>query len=265
MDGDDGTQDWTEGWSWPRTVIDDSNVSRVYRAISSQSGKTVAIKEATCNHPWVSKQNRAEFIRCEEAALRSCRPTPHVVRLLDAKGVDLDRKLMFEWIEGRMVESVRHFSFTEAVERFREMCEGIVCIHAGGYLHSDICPQNTMVKDGHAVVIDLGFAYPLHSRVTFTTGGGRRGYIAPERERLRPATTASDVYSLGVTLYYLVRGAHAFNDAMSDRERVNTGAMPAHIDHVPDWVNQVIRKATSHTPKDRFQTVEELAAALPAK
>jgi serine/threonine protein kinase len=236
-----------------------SDLSFIYKATSE--GRSVAIKKSL--YAGASRESLAKFIEYEERALKTCDNHPNVVRLLDGKGIGPDRELMFEWIVGKTLEQASQFTLEVATQLFREIASATGAINRGGFLHSDLHPKNVMVRDGHAVVIDLGLAYHLHEKPFFHTSGGSEGYRAPERYESRPAAISADVYSLGAVLYYLVRGRHAFYQ--TDWRRVNDREMPSKIPDVPDWVNEVIQKATQHKPSDRFQTVEELLAALPGE
>ncbi len=81
----------------------------------------------------------------------------------------------------------------------RQVAEGVAALHAAGWLHGDIKPENVMINAaGHATVIDLGFVQPID--VARGSGGlmGTPAYAAPERLGKHPTCSpASDVYSLG--------------------------------------------------------------------
>ncbi len=251
--------DWSGSWQWPRTRVYSSDISIIYRATGG--GRSVAIKKSL--YAGASRASLAKFIEYEERALLACDGHPNVIRLLDGHGTGPDRELMFEWVVGRTLEQAPQPSFEKAVQLFREIASATCAINRGGFLHSDLHPKNIMERDGHAVVIDLGLAYPLHEKAYFHTSGGSEGYRSPERYQSKPANISADVYSLGAVLYYLIRGRHAFHE--NDWRRVNDKEMPAKIPNVVDWVNDVIQKATQHNPSDRFQTVEDMLAALPGE
>ncbi len=261
MDGSDDEQyDWSVAWGWPRNRVSSINGYMLgYRA--SSRDRSVFIKCA--NLSVLPRSDASYFIGYEEEAFRAAGQHPHLVRLLDAQGEGADRTLMFEWIEGRTIASLPRLSLEAATKLFREIASAVCAIHKGGFLHSDLHPGNVMLRNGHAIVLDLDLAYPLHKSSYFTTYGGMERYCAPERYNSERADTYSDVYSLGVLFYYLLRRQHAFYE--DDWVRVCDKLMPPHIPSVPQWVNQVIRKATRHQPSERFQTVEDMLAALPAE
>jgi serine/threonine protein kinase/tetratricopeptide (TPR) repeat protein len=94
----------------------------------------------------------------------------------------------------------------------------LAALHNSGYLHGDIKPDNVRLDgQGRAVLIDLGFAQEIASEDRGVTGSP--SYLSPEELRGLPASTSSEVYSLGVLLYELATGTHPFLTADQLRSR----------------------------------------------
>lgn len=235
--------------------------STVWRAVSP-TGHSVAIKEVGFHAS--SPSLRASLIEYEAEALRRC-DHPHVIRLIDTHGDGADRKLMLEWVDGYSLARFRTKSLATAIRVFRQIGEGVAAIHKGGFLHSDLHPKNVLFdpRKRKAIVIDLGFAYPLLEKAGAGINGGTAKYIAPERLVGSSADVRSDIYGLGAVLYYLVKGDHAFT--MEDAVRFACKSRPPKILCVPNRVNTVIQKACAFEPSDRFRTVDEMLAALPER
>jgi serine/threonine-protein kinase len=97
----------------------------------------------------------------------------------------------------------------------RQTCEALQALHAAGWLHGDVCPENVVVSaEGHATLIDLAFARRLRSAecaIASTPFSGRTIYAAPEAFAEQGELQASaDMYSLGVLLFEMLVGTDPF-------------------------------------------------------
>ncbi|MCA9491138.1 MAG: serine/threonine protein kinase [Myxococcales bacterium] len=147
---------------------------------------------------------------------------PNVVPLLDVVMVGTSPVLITEPVDPdttlRMVLDRGPLPGDTALTLFRGMVEGLAACHAAGLTHRDLRPENVVVADRIARVMDLGVATAMFDLVSagrsVTTSGhtiGRPHYWAPERARKPQAADArSDLFSLGCILYELFAGKGPF-------------------------------------------------------
>jgi formylglycine-generating enzyme required for sulfatase activity/tRNA A-37 threonylcarbamoyl transferase component Bud32 len=188
-----------------------------------------------------------------------------------------------------MTRGERALELRQLLGRFQDVCEAIAYAHSRGVLHRDLKPGNVMVgKFGETLVVDWGLA-KLSGRdepdmtegpVTSTLSGdsaltqtgmvlGTPAYMSPEQsqgklDRLGPA---SDVYSLGATLYCLLTGQPPFMGGASPEvlRKVQRGEFPPPRQLEPDVpraLEAVCLKAMALEPSRRYVSAKDLATDL---
>ncbi|MCI0435597.1 MAG: serine/threonine protein kinase, partial [Gemmatimonadetes bacterium] len=144
--------------------------------------------------------------------------------------------------------------------------------HRHGVLHRDIKPANILLADGQAVVADFGIAGALHEsggeKLTATgLAIGTASYMSPEQASGEPVDARSDVYSLGCVLYEMLAGEPPFAGPTAQAILVRRLTEPppglrTARETVAAGLEQVVQRALSRVPADRFRSAGDFAAAL---
>ncbi|MEY8460475.1 protein kinase [Eggerthellaceae bacterium 24-137] len=193
-------------------------------------------------------------------AQRSGRRFRHLPRIYDVHERDGDLVVVMEFVGGRTLRDVvyeRDASLALAREVFPALCDGAIELHEGftpPLIHRDLKPSNIIVSDGGLTIIDFGIARSFRAGADAdTTHFGTRSYAPPEQFGYGQTDVRSDVYALGMLLYYLV------TERDPDAQVATAGfAEP----DVPPVLRPVLQRACAFDPSARFQTVRDLKAAF---
>ncbi|GAB3649246.1 hypothetical protein GCM10028833_16600 [Glycomyces tarimensis] len=184
----------------------------VWRAVDPQlDDRPVALKRALHG----GDAGAPGRIRREAGTLASVNH-PNVVTVYDAVEDDGDWWIVMEYVPGRSLADLGTIPPAEAARYGAQLAGGLEAVHAIGVMHRDIKPANILVTDqGFAKLADFGISRNVHAVATLTGTGavtGTPGYVAPEVVRGGRFTAASDVFSLGATLYAAMEGASPFGE-----------------------------------------------------
>jgi serine/threonine protein phosphatase PrpC len=139
-------------------------------------------------------------------------------------------------------------------------------LHRRNIVHRDIKPENLLLNnDGELRVLDFGLAYcPGLSNQALGELPGTPSFIAPEAYAGAPPSAAQDLYSAGVTLYYLLTGHYPYGEIEAfQRPRFGTPvAANRYRPDLPEWLVKNLDKALTSDPTQRFETAEEGLLAL---
>lgn len=139
-------------------------------------------------------------------------------------------------------------------------------LHRRQILHRDIKPENILLgDDGELRVLDFGLAYcPGLSEDHAHALPGTPSFIAPEAFNGDRPTAQQDLYSVGVTLYYLLTGHYPYGEIEAFQRPRFTHPVSAsrYRPDLPDWLPLSLERAVAANPANRYETAEEWLRVL---
>lgn len=171
-------------------------------------------------------------------------------------------------------------SSPEAVRLAIQACEGLAYAHREGVVHCDLKPANILYDaQGNAKVADFGIAHvsdQMLSRSWMTSAGfiaGTLPYMSPEQTEGVRDDPRVDVYALGAVLYRALSGEPYLPFDMQDTPRAQADnvyriynvqpQLPSTLNaNVPSWLDGIVLKALAKRREDRFDSMDQLRAAL---
>jgi eukaryotic-like serine/threonine-protein kinase len=221
-----------------RHVVGSGGMGVVWEAWDERLERRVALKQ-------LHRQAGASTVEAELAnrrAMREARLTarlnhPHAVPVFDVVEQEGQLWLIMQFIPSITLADVLKaggpLEPDEAAQVGAEVGSALAAAHAVGIVHRDVKPGNILIADdGTALISDFGIAHALGD-ATLTTRGlvhGTPAYLAPEVARGGEADFASDVFSLGATLYSALEGAPPFGtdeNSIALLHRVASGQFPS--------------------------------------
>jgi serine/threonine protein kinase len=240
----------------------------VYGAQDEQLGRRVAVKLMLADFE-EEPELRERFYR--EARITGQLAHKNIVTLFDL-GEDQGRPfIVMELLDGvplsEYLGTASSSSIDVKVDLMMQLCDGLQTAHEAGVVHRDVKPSNIFIlKDGTLKVLDFGVARLSASNLT-ASGMllGTPEYMAPEQARGSRMDARSDVFSAGGVCYFMLTGRAPFGSR--DLRKVlqaiiNDPPIPITDDEAPEALQQILMKALSKSPEDRFQQCAEMREAL---
>ncbi len=259
----------------------------VYKAFDNKLQRVVALKVLPAEY--VSQQDRRRRF-FQEARAASALNHPHILTVYEVGEDDGKPYIAMEFVEGetlrQKIKAANGLQLRETIDIAIKIASGLSRAHELGIIHRDLKPENLMLsRDGYAKILDFGLAKLVAEReralaadseqktlirgVETESGTlmGTVNYMAPEQLLGQRVDRRCDVFSFGVVLCEMLTGTAPFvhdnridtMHAILHRDPRMPGAGGAEL---PIDVQRILTKALAKTPKDRYQSVDELAAEL---
>jgi serine/threonine-protein kinase len=241
----------------------------VYRAWDSKLDRDVALKIL----PEHSSLPDGGAAILEEGRLLARVRHQNVVSIYGADRINGRVGLWMELIDGETLQQAMNrgqaFRPADAIRIGIELAGAIGAVHQAGLLHRDVKPHNIMLaRDGRVILMDFGTGYD--ARAGEPPGlSGTPLYLAPELLAGRPPSVSSDIYSVGVVLFYLLTSTYPVQgETLSDLYAAHQARPTSDVrqlrSDVPRALALAIARALDPDPSRRQPTAKVLASELAA-
>ena len=219
---------------------------------------------------------------------------PNIARILDGGTTPEGMPYyVMEFCEGQTIDQYCgqfRLGVADRVKLFQQVCAAVHYLHENGVVHRDLKPGNILVsKEGIVKLLDFGIAkleLGTASGNDLTGSFGRLmtpGYASPEQMSGAPITRSTDVYSLGVILYFLMTGELPYEDPQIKMQQVLAGVDPPKPStklreteaaghsatqqsqfrrHLEGDLDHIIMKALQRDPRHRYETAQAFSEDL---
>jgi eukaryotic-like serine/threonine-protein kinase len=244
----------------------------VYKASDPESGQVVALKTvalAALGHQVTAWVQRI----LEEAESTKALNSHNLAPLYGAGDIGEQFCASMEYVQGNSIATMlsrqESFSIWDLQDITRQACQGLEHAHSHRAVHYSLEPAKIMVSwDGTVKVLGFGISQ-MGSGAAYASGPPPAvlHYMSPEQVRGEPLDARANIFTMGAILYEMVTDRKAFggDDAEQVRQQILNG-MPVPPDMVLSKIlpglSEVLMKALSKVPDQRYQSAQELVNAL---
>jgi Protein kinase domain len=256
------------------SVIGRGGMSVVYRARHSRLGMWVALKVLA---PELGSDDafRERFLR--EAQMAATVDHPNVIPIHDMGVHESSLYIVMRYVSGgdlkSLMTSTGLLDPQETLTLLGPVAMALDAAHAGGLVHRDVKPANILIQRSsageveHVYLTDFGIA-KSEAFLTGLTGTGvfigTIEYMAPEQMESRDVSPQTDVYALAATFYQCLTARVPFQRELAEGIRPPRGELEPVTGirpELPVQIDEVLAKALSRNPADRYRTCDQLLRA----
>jgi serine/threonine protein kinase len=248
-------------------------MGEVFEATHLRLGRSVALKVLNRNLA-MDEQFLQRFER--EAKAAAALNHPNIVHVYDFAQADGQAYLVMEFVEGqdlaKIVSQTGKMPLKDALKIIADVASALQEAHNKGIIHRDIKPANILLTTkGVVKVSDLGLARHLDDDSDLTATGAGIGtphFMSPEQARdAHNVDHRADIYSLGITLLYLLTGKRPYEGKSSYSIVLahSTEPLPSGLElgtELPESVEALLHKMSAKEPGDRYGDYPTLLADI---
>jgi serine/threonine protein kinase len=250
--------------------IGEGGMASVYEGTHEKLGTKVAIKilnpVLTTN-----KQIRQRFEN--EAKMMASLNHPNIIKVLDYDEQPEKLAIVMELLEGQDLKSFINkkgvLTPDQIIPSFIKILDAFQYAHSKGIIHRDIKPSNIFIDDDNQIkVLDFGIAKLFQAGDDFTSTGTQLGtptYMSPEQVKAdKNIDLRSDIYSLGVTLFFLLSGKPPYDSSTQSSFEIFNKIVYEPIPDLKDFpeINSIIKVAVAKDRNQRFPDAKAFKNAL---
>jgi serine/threonine protein kinase len=251
-------------------LIGEGGMASVYEAEHEMLGTKVAIKVL---NPILSANAQIRERFKNEAKMMASFNHPNITKIMDFDDQPHQLSIVMEFLEGEdLNEKIKRsgpLSQETIKDIFVQTLSAFQYAHEKGVVHRDIKPSNIYVlPNGHVKILDFGIAKLFGQGNEMTQTGTQMGtpiYMSPEQVKAdKSIDHRSDIYSIGVTMFYAINGKPPFNTDTDSQFDIFTKIVH---EGLPEFLIQskfkdLVLKACNKNREDRFQSCNDYLEAF---
>jgi len=257
------------------SIIGKGGMGTVYKATDISLDKVVALK--MIDHILARDENFLRRFKTEAKALAKLENS-NIVSVYTLRETNQGTFIIMEFVNAQTLSEIIRdngvFSLEDTISISKQLLSAIGYAHKVGVLHRDIKPSNILLTENqHVKVTDFGLAKLIKSHSGESTvtqmRAGTLYYMSPEQVKgLKNVDKRSDLYSIGMTIYEMLAGRVPFEKTDSDytiQKQIVDGEIPSPVKFnsvLPKQLGKIVLKAISTNPNKRYQSAEEMLAAI---
>ena len=239
----------------------------VYKARDTRLDRAVALKFLP---PHLSESPAAKERFMQEAKAASALDHQNVCTVHDIGEDDGQLFIAMAYYSGKTLKKKLaggRLEVGEALDVAIQMAEGLARTHEVGIVHRDVKPANVMLTDrGEVKIVDFGIAKMPDKNITESgTLMGTAAYMSPEQVRGEKVDVRTDVWSIAVVLFEMLKGEPPFcGESGIAVIRAIEGEQPPVLEGAPQELTTIVHRAMQKNPKSRYGSMSELLDELKA-
>jgi serine/threonine protein kinase len=252
-------------------LLGKGGMATVYLGEHETLGKKVAVK--ILNDDLAENSNlRSRFL--SEAKSMANMSHPNIIPVVDLIEDDNNVAFVMEYVEGQTLKKYitekKSLSNTEIKAILSQIMDALKYVHDKGMIHRDIKPSNFMISaEGKIKLLDFGIAKNMdasiadYTQTQTTQQMGTPMYMSPEQIKSTKNVTAhTDIYSLGVLLWEMVKGTAPYNTSSISTFELQTKIVNEPLALTNTIWDTIIQKATAKSLSDRYAEMNQLISAV---